>query len=80
MITLLLGLGCGQPTHLQYDFGRAYGEATTTQATLDRQSAADDAYPIGGAEALITRENARKAATDKEVGVPTVTAKVESGT
>lgn len=79
MITLLFVVGCGQPTHMQYDFGRAYNESLTTQVTLDRASAVDDAYAIGGAEALITRENARKAATDKEVGVPTITAKVEAG-
>ena len=79
MITLLFVLGCGQPTHMQYDFGRSYNESLTTQSTLDRASAVDDAYAIGGAEALITRENARKASNDVEKGVPTVTATVEPG-
>ena len=76
---LLLALGCGQPAHLQYDFGRAYAEALNTQGTLDRESAHNDAYPISGAEALLARENALKAATDLETGLPTVTATTESG-
>ncbi len=79
MISLLLLLACGQPAHLQYDYGRAYAEAFATQGTLDRQSAAKDGYAIGGAEALVTRENARKAATDTEKAAPTVTATVEAG-
>jgi hypothetical protein len=79
MITALLLLGCGQAPHLQYDYGRAFNESFATQATLDRQSAAKDGYALGGAEALITRENARKAATDTEGATPTVTATVESG-
>lgn len=83
MIVLVLGLsassGCGQPAHLQYDFGRAYAESLTTQATINRASAANDAYPLGGVDALQTRENARKASTDQETAAPTVTAKVEGG-
>lgn len=79
MITLLLVLACGQPTHLQYDFGRAYSEALNTQATLDRESVKNDAYPISGEEALAARANALKAASDEEEGAPTVTATVESG-
>ncbi len=78
MTTLLLLLGCGQPAHLQYDFGRAYNESLAVQATRDRASAADDAYAIGGAEALATRANALKAATDAEKATPTVTATVGS--
>lgn len=77
MITLLL-LACGQPAHLQYDFGRSFNEAIAVQSTRDRASVTEDAYGIGGAEALSTRENARKAATDAEKGVPTVTASVEA--
>jgi hypothetical protein len=79
MITLLTLIACGQPAHLQYDFSRAYVESFSSQATLDRQSAAADAYGIGGAEALVTRENARKAATDLEKALPTVTASAEAG-
>jgi hypothetical protein len=79
MTLALLLLGCGQATHLQYDYGRAFGESFATQATLDRASAANDGYAIGGAEALATRENARDAATDTEGGTPTVTASAEAG-
>ena len=78
MITLFLAVGCGQPAHIQYDYGRAFNEAISTQATRDRASASDDAYAIGGAEALATRENARKAATDTEKGIPTITASVDT--
>lgn len=78
MITLLLIVACGQPAHMQYDFGRSFNESLAVQATRDRASAAADAYGIGGAEALLTRENARKAATDIEKGTPTVTATVDS--
>lgn len=75
MLTYLL-FACGQPAHLQYDFGRAYTEATAVQATLDRASAVDGAYAIGGAEALKIREASRAAVVDKEKGNPTVTASV----
>ena len=77
MITVLLMLAaCGQPAHLQYDFGRSYNESVALQGTLDRASAVDGAYAIAGAEALKVREATRAAATDKEKGVPTVTASV----
>ncbi|MBM4364605.1 MAG: hypothetical protein FJ102_00205 [Deltaproteobacteria bacterium] len=76
MIALLTLFACGQPAHLQYDFGRSFNEATATQATLDRASAADDAYALAGKDALATREQVRKAATDTEKGTPTVTATV----
>lgn len=77
MITLML-LACGQPAHMQYDFGRSFNESIAVQSTRDRASVATDAYGIGGAEALRTRENARKAATDTEKGIPTITASVET--
>lgn len=67
---------CGQPAHMQYDFGRSYNESVALQSTLDRATAADAAYKLGGAEALLVREATRSAATDKEKGNPTVTATV----
>ncbi len=76
MIAILTLLACGQPAHLQYDFGRSFTEATATQATLDRASASEDAYELAGKDALATREQVRKAATDAEKGTPTVTATV----
>ncbi len=77
MTLLFFVLGCGQPTHLQYDFGRSYYEALNTQATLDRESVKNDAYPISGEEALAARANTLKAMSDEEKGDPTVTATVE---
>ncbi len=76
MITLLGILACGQPTHIQYDFGRSYHEAAAVQGTLDRASAANADYELAGIDALASREQARKAATDAEKGTPTVTATV----
>ena len=77
-MTLILSMffACGQPAHMQYDFGRSFNESVALQSTLDRASAADGAYPLGGAEALKVREATRSAATDKEKGNPTVTATV----
>ncbi len=76
MIAILTLLACGQPAHLQYDFGRSYTESIATQSTLDRASASSDAYALAGKDALATREQVRKAATDTEKGTPTVTATV----
>ena len=76
MITLLAILACGQPAHMQYDFGRSYHEAASIQATLDRASAANADYELAGIDAMQSREQARKAATDTEKGTPTVTATV----
>lgn len=76
MTALLLLLACGQPAHMQYDFGRSFNEALAQQATLDRASAASADYGLGGLDALKTRENARAAAGDKEKAVPTITATV----
>ena len=76
MLVSTLFLACGQPAHMQYDFGRSFNESVALQGTLDRASAANAAYPLGGAEALKVREATRSAATDKEKGTPTVTATV----
>lgn len=76
MITLLVLLACGQPAHMQYDFGRSIHEAAAVQGTLDRASASGDDYTLAGIDALQSREQARKAATDAEKGTPTVTATV----
>jgi hypothetical protein len=51
---------CAQPLHLQYDFGRAYTQSLQVQANLDRPTAAQSVYPLGGTEALLIRENVIK--------------------
>lgn len=65
---LLLAAGCGQPTHLQYDFGRSYVDALSAQADLGRPSVADAAYPLSGAEGIKLREIVVKESTDDESG------------
>lgn len=68
MMLLLLVLGCAQPLHMQYDYGRAYMAIAETQANLDRPSAADADYPMSGQEALDIRSNAEKATTEEKSG------------
>lgn len=69
-MTILLALlaGCAQPTHLQYDFGRAYMEAGTTQANLDRPSAARAVYSLSGTEGEQLRKNVEQETTEKKSG------------
>ncbi len=65
----LLGLaGCASPTHLQYDFGRAYTDTLAIQSDLQRASAAGDAYPFGGIEGLELRQRVTEETTDAESG------------
>jgi hypothetical protein len=66
---LLLALtGCAQPLHQQYDFGRAYTESLQIQADLSRQSAAQSAYALSGAEGIALRQRATEESTDAESG------------
>lgn len=53
-------IGCAQPVHLQYDFGRAYTESMRTQANLDRPTVAQSNYPLSGTEAILIRQNVEK--------------------
>ena len=77
MTLLLLLVGCAQPLHLQYDFGRATGDLARIQGDLSRPSVADDAYLIEGSEALMLRENQRAAMAQKLTAAPTVVKSVQ---
>lgn len=77
MTLLLLFVGCAQPLHLQYDFGRATSDLARIQGDLTRPSVADDAYVVEGSEALLLRENQRKAMVQKITAMPTATKSVQ---
>jgi hypothetical protein len=77
MTLFLLLAGCAQPLHLQYDFGRSTADLARIQGDLSRPSVQDDAYIIEGSEALMLRENQRKAMAQKLNGTPTVTKTVQ---
>lgn len=66
LILLPLLVACGEPARLQYDWSRAYTEAMTRQTDLSRQSAADAAYPLEGAEGLEIRVRVLEVSTDAE--------------
>lgn len=66
--------GCAQPLHLQYDFGRATLAAAAAQADLNRTTAAEEAYPLTGAEALEIRANVQKEAVKEKSGKAEATA------
>lgn len=68
IVLLALLTGCAQPTHLQYDFGRAYMEAASTQANLDRPSAARAVYSLSGTEGEQLRKNVEKETTEEKSG------------
>jgi hypothetical protein len=76
MILALLLAACGQPAHMQYDFGRAYADSLELQAQLDRPGAAAAQYALGGSEGLDVRMRAKEAATEKSTGTSSITAKV----
>lgn len=59
---------CGQPTHLQYDYGRAYTAAFDAQADRTRPSAANAVYELNGTEGLEIRARAQENTTDAESG------------
>lgn len=67
--TLLMGVSaCASPTHLQYDYGRAYMEAVRGQGDLTRPSVASAQYPLYGIEGVAIRLNVQKEATAVETG------------
>ena len=72
LLPLLVGAaaltGCAHPEHLQYDFGRSYMDALTTQADLGRPSVADAAYPLSGFEGIELRMRVTEESTDEESG------------
>lgn len=75
-MTLLLVLitGCAQPTHLQYDFGRAYYTSLKVQADLARPSVAEAMYPLSGAEATEIRMRQEEATGEEKSGKQEATA------
>jgi len=61
-------IGCGQPVRLQYDFGRAYMTAMTTQANLTRTTVVEANYPLSGVEGVELRMRVVEESTDAETG------------
>jgi hypothetical protein len=61
-------IGCGSPTHLQYDHGRASAQAFGTQGDRSRPEVADAAHPLQGTEALAIRDRAIEQTSDAESG------------
>lgn len=68
MTVLLLALGCAQPSHLQYDFGRAYEESMKIQMDRQRPSVAKSEYPLSGTEGIKLRENVETETTEVKSG------------
>lgn len=68
MTLLLLVVGCAQPLHLQYDYGRAFEESMKLQMDRKRPSVAKSEYELSGTEGLKLRENVEKATTEEKSG------------
>jgi hypothetical protein len=68
MTLLLLLAACGQPTHLQYDHGRAMNDAMRIQADLTRDTVKDSLYPLSGFEAAEIRLRAAEATAEEKSG------------
>lgn len=68
VFALLLAAGCAQPTHLQYDYSRAYNAAFSAQADLTRPSAAKEAYTLSGTEGLALRQTVVKTTSEEKSG------------
>lgn len=66
---LAAGVGCGEPAHLQYDYGRSYSETFAVQADRTRPSIADSEYSLTGVEGLELRQRVQDATTDEEQGM-----------
>lgn len=63
----LVSLGaCAGPTHLQYDFGRAYMTTFRVQADLTRPSVANQSYGLYGPEAAAIRLNVEATVTESK--------------
>lgn len=60
--------GCGQPTHLQYDHGRAFNAAFEAQSDLTRPSVAKLQVGLTGEEGLRLRQVVIESTTDEESG------------
>lgn len=75
MLLPLVALGCAEPAHLQYDYGRAYTETFTQQADLTRASVADDDYPLYGIEGVKIRLLVQEATTTAQTATTTLSSK-----
>lgn len=71
MILLALLLGCGSPTHLQYDYGRSFYQVIALQTDLTRSNV--PAYGLSGTEAAAIRMRVEEASTDKDTNLPSAT-------
>lgn len=71
---LALLAGCGSPTHLQYDHGRASNQAFSSQANLARPEVVADTPVLQGPEALLIRGSVHQKSTDATTGKPEVVA------
>jgi hypothetical protein len=74
IIALVLLIGCGSPTHLQYDHGRASNQAFSAQGDLARPEVVDAVPVLQGAEALLIRAAVHQKTTDTTTGKPEVIA------
>ena len=74
IIALVLLAGCGSPTHLQYDHGRASNQAFSSQGNLSRPEVVDAAPVLQGPEALLIRAAVHQKATDATTGKPEIVA------
>ncbi len=74
MIALVLLAGCGSPTHLQYDHGRASNQAFSSQGNLARPEVVDAVPVLQGPEALLIRAAVHQKTTDATTGKPEVVA------
>jgi hypothetical protein len=68
ILSLLALAACGEPYHLQHDFGAAYTQATATQADRGRASVAASDYPLTGFEGIELRLRVTEAATEAKSG------------
>ncbi len=68
MTLLLLAVGCAQPLHLQYDYGRAFEESMSIQMDRKRPSVAKSEYELAGSEGLKLRANVETATTAEKSG------------
>lgn len=68
VIALFSLSACAQPSHLQYDYSRAYSASFRTQADLGRASVSKADYRLSGEEGLKLREEVVKQTTDEESG------------
>jgi len=65
-------VGCAGPTHLQYDFGRAYMTTFRVQSDLTRPSVANQSYTLYGPEAAAIRLNVESTITEQKDADSTV--------